>query len=360
MNTRAWIEKTQSGRYQVRHIDALGKKFTDYGGIDSKLEANKLRDIVRNRIKSERLGEIDLKKDILHLAHEFIDAKEVDRRPENSLNHYRASFFSFIRDTNVTHLSDVSRDLILGWKSTMYKQGLAPSTIRGRLSDVRTWLNWMVESKYLIVSPFGKKLMPPKVEPEPRYYTAAEFKALDHALSEIDPFTRILCNLAHSGGLRKKEAVAALWEDIQWSKEGADLIIWSKTSKNNKARTIPLDLGVVLLLGSRKSGRLLGDRTRCSADHYFQRARDKARISDKLTIHGLRHTFAKNYLQSGQGNLASLKVLLGHKDINSTMIYAQFEKNYLREGIEKAYEARKIAESVIDNDNAFPKDVGQL
>ena len=138
------------------------------------------------------------------------------------------------------------------------------------------------------------------------------------------------------------------WEDITWHEEGADLLIRKEVAKGKKrSRTIPLDPGVLEILGSRSTGKLAPLDNEWQADHYFWKARIKSGINIDLDIHGLRHTFAKNYLQRGQGNLASLQKLMGHASIVSTMIYAQFEKSYLREGINRAYEQRMIEEGIL-------------
>lgn len=45
--------------------------------------------------------------------------------------------------------------------------------------------------------------------------------------------------------------------------------------------------------------------------------------------HGLRHTFAANFLMNG-GDIFTLSRILGHKNINSTQIYSHLTSNYLK------------------------------
>ncbi|MFC1493306.1 tyrosine-type recombinase/integrase [candidate division KSB1 bacterium] len=52
----------------------------------------------------------------------------------------------------------------------------------------------------------------------------------------------------------------------------------------------------------------------------------------RIEFHDLRHTFASNFVMKG-GSLLSLKEILGHSDINTTMMYAHLAPSYLEEEI---------------------------
>lgn len=52
-----------------------------------------------------------------------------------------------------------------------------------------------------------------------------------------------------------------------------------------------------------------------------------------IRFHDLRHTFASHFMMNG-GNIYTLQKLLGHKDIQTTLIYAHLDKDFLQKEIE--------------------------
>lgn len=386
-NFKSWVEMTRAGNFLVRHRITTGKKFTDYciekhesawlNAPDTqekkkyigKSLANRYAQLVIDQYHQNKFGDVDLTLSLEKLVTEFLEDREMNNLSIMTINHDRITMTAFLRENDLINLSDITNEKIKLWKFKMKRRGMANETIRGRLADVRTFLNWLVENKRLQVSPFGKKMIPQKIDTEPKFYTASEFMALDKAISQVNEHARIACHIAHSAGLRKIEMVGdgvtdrggVCFEDISWLANGAaELHLRKEIVKGRKnGRTVPLDPGLIELLGSRRTGPIV-PLTRYQFDHYFQRARKIAGINTDLDIHGLRHTFAKNYLQKGEGNLASLKILMGHASIVTTQIYSQFEKSYFAEGINKAYERRLVDEHLAGQNVIEVAVAGQL
>ena len=65
-----------------------------------------------------------------------------------------------------------------------------------------------------------------------------------------------------------------------------------------------------------------------SAGQVFKRTLKKARVSKHATLQTLRHSFATHLLEDGIG-INHIQKLLGHNNINSTLIYTQIAKDAL-------------------------------
>ena len=68
-------------------------------------------------------------------------------------------------------------------------------------------------------------------------------------------------------------------------------------------------------------------------ERYFMVAQREAGLSKIIRFHDLRHTFASHFMMNG-GNLYTLQKLLGHSDIQTTMIYAHLDADFLKQSIE--------------------------
>ncbi len=60
----------------------------------------------------------------------------------------------------------------------------------------------------------------------------------------------------------------------------------------------------------------------------------QAGIPGLAKIHTLRHTFASHLVMSGVG-LSTVKKLMGHSDIQTTMIYAHLAPDHLAEAVDR-------------------------
>jgi len=60
----------------------------------------------------------------------------------------------------------------------------------------------------------------------------------------------------------------------------------------------------------------------------------KAGIDDLTKLHSLRHTFASHLVMKGV-DLPTVQKLMGHSDVNTTMIYAHLAPDHLATAVDK-------------------------
>lgn len=360
-NFKAWVETTRAGNFLVRHRDGKTKLsngrwkvFTDYciekhqtvKSDDKKLTgkqlAHSLAEKVKERYYNGELQVVDSHLALPELIENYLESKR--NLSWMSIVHYTQGLRSMQKE--MPTLDKLTEENVLAWRKTLEKK-YANNTVWGKMTVAQTFCRWLVQEKKISVSPFKKGTVPLKTIAIPRFYTTSEYIEIEESASHLNtPYLQIAFRLAHDHGLRKVEIVGdgkerlhgVLWEDLIWRLDGSvDLVIRKEVTKGKKkSRKIRLDPEFVLLLGSRKSGPLVPI-TRSHLDYTFAKARRHAPIKQSLTIHGMRHSFGKNFMQAG-GNQKALRDLFGHSDIKTTDIYSQFEETYLDQSMERTHQ----------------------
>lgn len=141
---------------------------------------------------------------------------------------------------------------------------------------------------------------------------------------------------ALSTGMRKSEILGLTWRRVDMKNR----VILLDTTKNGERREIPVNETLYNTLSG------ITRHLQCEYVFYnpetlkpyyglnkaFERALKKAHIVD-FKIHDLRHTFASRLVMRGV-DLATVKELLGHKDIKMTLRYAHLAPAHLRAAVE--------------------------
>ena len=138
---------------------------------------------------------------------------------------------------------------------------------------------------------------------------------------------RIVLTLMYSAGLRGQEVINLKISDIDFER----LTIHIRQSKYKKDRIVPLS--PTMAIGLKKyisvehphiwlfNGKKLSSRySERGLSWVMREALKKTTISKKVNLHSLRHTYATHLLEEGV-NIVTLKELLGHSQITTTMIY---------------------------------------
>ena len=138
---------------------------------------------------------------------------------------------------------------------------------------------------------------------------------------------RIILTLIYSAGLRRQEAVNLKIADIDFERK----TIHIRQSKYLKDRIVPLSSYMAhglrkylevekpdtyLFNGKEPDGRYSLE----GLGWVMHEARKNASITKKINLHSLRHSYATHLLEEGV-NIVTVKELLGHADVTTTMIY---------------------------------------
>jgi site-specific recombinase XerD len=171
-----------------------------------------------------------------------------------------------------------------------------------------------------------------KPEQLPPVFDEAEVMAILNATENIKHKTMVA--LAYSGGLRVSEIVNLKITDI----DSKRMVIYLRQAKGKKDRQVMLATKLLALLRLYYKeykpqlwlfeGRNHQEYSSRSIHKMFDKAKAKAGIIKKGSIHALRHSFATHLLEGGT-DLLSIKELLGHNSLRTTSIYTHISTRHL-------------------------------
>lgn len=138
---------------------------------------------------------------------------------------------------------------------------------------------------------------------------------------------RIVLTLIYSAGLRGQEVINLKISDVDFER----MTIHIRQSKYKKDRVVPLS--PTMAIGLKKylkaenphvwlfNGKEPGNKYSMRGLSWVMRENlKKTSIAKNVNLHTLRHTYATHLLEEGV-NIVTLKELLGHAEIKTTMIY---------------------------------------
>jgi len=298
---------------------------------------------------------------------DFLQYLRVERQMSpHTLRSYRldiSQFLEFYRDRpGNPALQEVSYPDLRAFLAQAL-QGRRKVTVARKLSALRTFCKYLQRQGVLAGNP--AKLAPsPKLEkPLPHFLTVDEAFHLLGACGG-DAFgarrDRAILEVFYGGGLRLSELAGLDLGDLDldqgvlrvWGKGGKERLAFlgrpaqeamaaylaqrRGLTKNTKILTQTGAPAAAPLFLNRRGGRLS---SRSVARLVGKWAR-LAGLSQALTPHGLRHSFATHLLE-GRADLRTVQELLGHASISSTQRYLHTDLDYLMEEYDKAHPRSK-------------------
>ena len=107
----------------------------------------------------------------------------------------------------------------------------------------------------------------------------------------------------------------------------------AKTKRKGKIVRVPL-LPEAAMMAENLTGNVFGKMSLQKINASLKIVAARCGISKKLSFHASRHTFGYLFIRRG-GDVLTLKEIMGHSDINTTMIYVHLNDSQKREGIRR-------------------------
>ncbi len=311
-----WISYSYQGR-QVREAGGPTKKIAEEA-----LSARKA-DIAREKFDLHDLKPSPLFRDFANTYLEFAkDNKRSWERDEFSLKHL-AAFFGNRR------LNHISAFLVEAYKSQR-KAEVKPATVNRELALLKYMFNLAIKWGKASTNPVRQvKLFREEQKPFRTLSPEEADRLIEAAPSHLKS---ILITALHTG-MRRGEILSLKWENVDFSRG----VIRVEKSKSGRVRSIPMHEKVrEALVGLNRNGEYVfawnNGEPRKHIGTAFDMALKRANIVPRCRFHDLRHTFATRLVENGV-DLVTVKELLGHSAIVTTMRYSHPSPKHKREAI---------------------------
>lgn len=232
-----------------------------------------------------------------------------------------------------------------------------PNTVRATLRPLGTCLSWAVRQGILRESPARgidlprRELSMEYLEAEEAARLLAESERRAHESGKPAAWSRaVAIALALRTGLRRGEIFGLRWQDLDL--ESGRLTVarsYTLLPKSGKPRHLPLPSILLSLLREwRKLCPQTPERLVCPVLYDGKWGMSSPRATHGLVEllraagckplsrgwHGLRHTFASQFIMQG-GNILTLQKLLGHADIAMTLVYSHLAPDFIAGELER-------------------------
>jgi len=255
--------------------------------------------------------------------------------------HLRAELDREPRPRDVDHL------LIRGFLARLHRQGLKKSSAARKLATLRTFFRYLCRQGILSSNP-ARPILSPRLE---RLIPAHLEEAQVARLVEVEGEgaaairARALLELLYATGIRCSELVGLDLPEVDFEARFVRVL-----GKGRKERVVPFGeparraLGDYLPVRSRarprtdalfvnaRGGRLTDRSVRLIVE---RRVRQLA-LSQRVSPHGLRHSFATHLLERG-ADLRAIQELLGHARLSTTQRYTHVDARHILEIYRKTH-----------------------
>jgi integrase/recombinase XerD len=230
---------------------------------------------------------------------------------------------------------------------------VASATQRRRAATLRAFYHWLVRQDLAERNPMERIALGPTPELQPRPLSEVIVTRILEAIPASHTRDRALFTLLYETGMRISEALGVQVADLDLAADDEKVRVFGKRQRERTVLLTAAPQSIRLLrrhlkLSDIRSGSVFrGDRRyggsnlplEYSVAHYaWQKYCRQAGV--EATIHQLRHSRATLLLKAGVP-LATVRKILGHRNIQSTLIYAEVEQETVKADLLRSLRRRR-------------------
>ena len=258
----------------------------------------------------------------------YIVSRKIEGLSQNTLENYNLCLNDFFFSVNKKVEDITANDIRVYLYTTQENRGISNRTLDGRRAAIHAFFEWATGEGYVDKNPCRsiKNIKYERVQKKP--LTDMELERIRQVCETVRE--RAIVEFLYSTGARITEACTVKISDIDFHK-GEVVVL----GKGNKHRTTYLNARSKLLLKQYIASRndeteylFVSERKPHGAlkkeaiERIIKLIGERAELDRPLTPHLFRHTLATLMLQRGTP-ITEVQKILGHVNINTTMIYAK-------------------------------------
>jgi tyrosine recombinase XerC len=247
----------------------------------------------------------------------------------------------------------VDRSLIRQYLAELNRVALSKSSIARALAALRSFYRFLCREGLIPSNPFMGILTPKRKKPLPRFLDVEATRRLMEAADGQELISlrdRAILEMLYSTGMRVSEltsldcaAIDLLGEVVRVRGKGKKerlallgkhavqaLSIYFRERGINPLRSGGATGGIAFI--NKRGGRLTATSVRILIQKYVK----KLALSERVSPHTLRHSFATHLLDAG-ADLRSVQELLGHASLSTTQVYTHVTAERMKHVYEKAH-----------------------
>jgi integrase/recombinase XerD len=283
-----------------------------------------------------------------HYLDHYLNYLAVERGlANNTLDAYGrdlARYLDYLESQKIVALENISAAVVLRFLSHLKNAGLSPRSRARALAALRTFHKFLVREKITKDNPTDQVVSPKSLTALPHTLAPLDVESLLSCPKGESPLAwrdRAMLEIIYATGLRVSELVSLKLSDLQM-----DVGYLTAFGKRSKQRIVPLgESAIAALQEYLQNGRPGLEKQKGSHFLFLNRSGEgltrqgfwkiikrralEAGISQSITPHTMRHSFATHLLENG-ADLRSVQAMLGHADISTTQIYTHVTRERLR------------------------------
>lgn len=224
-------------------------------------------------------------------------------------------------EMGVHRADQLTKKAIIDYRVTQMNEGLKPSSVNRHIAILSGMFTKLVDAdEYHGSNPLHEVKRLKEAQTEMAFLSTDEIEKLLSRLEGDELNVALIC-LATGGR----------WGEVSGLKAEhiiQQVVTFMKT-KNGKRRSVPISVELAERIKTKNSGPLF--KAKYSTVRRLLKE-IKPDLPDGQAVHVMRHTFATHFIMNG-GNIITLQRILGHSNIQQTMIYAHFAPDFLQDAV---------------------------